>query len=687
MKPLNAELEVDINARERERERESSDNSRGKMGQHMFSNLLLLWSLSHELYTLGLTDEEPKEQSWNKQNLSSIPPDLSEGLRRLDLSNNFIRQLHTLGLPYLEQLDLSNNQLDLISEGAFQKLAQLEELNLSGNGLKNNLGSNSKALQSLTRLEILDLSMNGLSEEAATLYLGNKFSLDELKMSGNALTRLTPNLFRESRGLRSVSIDDNLISVIDEGTFEPLSQLEMLNLAKNNLAHICDFKLHQVKYLNLSRNSVEFFVTHENDDMYRLEILDLSHNKLLYFPIVPKMNRLRYLYLQYNMVGTLTSEAKMVSEANSLYNEIARKGNSRVTKNNLHSNWRLMPLIYVDLSYNHFTSFPLETLSLLSSLETLNFSHNCLENITWNIRNDSVSGDHRQLVFPSLKTLILQSNSLASISPLFLMTLTQLESLNLQDNSVQPCAPLDHLQSSTSTQQVNLNMSCVAFGKLRTLKSLNLKENKIKTLHANSFQKTSLVSLNLAKNSHMVMQAGALEDVQKTLQSLTLSEINMSSSELSLPCMPVLTKLNISYNNLNRIPSSLTCSRLREINIRNNAFYSLNQSLIRALSQDLRTMYISGNYFNCCDSKWLTLLFELDIKLPDISHTECFTGVSNIQITEYLKSPSMYCLSQTKAQKIHFGRVIIIVLFVSVILTVFIIVSRKVSCIQRSFIV
>ncbi|XP_062249152.1 transforming growth factor beta activator LRRC33-like [Platichthys flesus] len=660
-------------------------SSRGRMVRHMFLNLLLLWSLIYDVYITGLTHDDPKEQSWNNQNLDSVPQDLDVRLTRLDLSNNFIRQLHTLVLPRLEQLDLSSNQLDLISEGAFENLARLEELNLSRNALNNNLGSNSKALQSISRLTSLDISMNGLSDDAAELYLQNKSSLDQLKMTGNAITRLSHSLFEESKGLRAITIDDNLISVIEEGTFEPLSQLEMLNLAKNNLANICDFKLHQVKYLNLSRNSVEFFVTREDDQSYRLEILDLSFNKLLYFPIVPKINSLRYLDLQNNMVGTLNSEATMVTEANSLFSEIMNE--TIVRKNNLHSIWRQMPLIYLDLSYNHFRSFPLETLSLLSSLETLNFSYNCLQNIIWNIRNYSDSANRRQLFFSSLKHLNLQSNGLVYISPLFLNALTQIDTLNLQDNSVQLCSLMDHLESPKSTQRINHNTSCVAFEQLRTLKHLSLKENNIEMLHPNMFQETSLVSLNLARNPHMVMHVSALDGVQTTLSSLIISETNMTSSDLSLPCMPALTQLNISNNYLDVIPSSLSCSPLREMDIRNNRFLSLNYSLIHDLSVHLNVVYISGNYFNCCDSKWLKTLNELKINLPDITDTECFSGDSRVKMTDYLKSSSVYCVFHRKTQEVHIVQMFIIASFVFVIIMVFIVFTRKLCSTERSFIV
>lgn len=647
--------------------------------------LVLIFFKSAPSLRLTLCSFNFKEQSWNNRNLSSIPVDLDIRIRRLDLSNNFIRQLHKLELPCLEQLDLSNNQLDLISEGLFENLVRLEQLNLSRNELNNNLGNNSKALQSLSGLKDLDISMNGLSDFAAEHYLRNKSALDQLKMTGNALTRLSHKLFTESKSLRAIAIDDNLISEIEEGTFESLIQLEVLNLAKNNLAHICDFKLRQVKFLNLSRNSVEFFVTHEDSRLYRLEVLDLSHNKLLYFPIVPKTNRLRYLYLQNNMIGSY-SEAALVSETNSLYSEIV--GEKIAIKNNLHSNWRPMPLIYIDLSYNHFRSFPIETLSLLLSLETLNLSYNCLQSIIWDVRNDSDSGLLRQLFFRSLKHLDLQSNRLVYISPPFLSALAQIERLNLQDNSVQPCTSADHLGSINSTQQTNLDDLCVEFAYLGTLKHLNLKGNGIKMLQPNTFQGTSLVSLSLAKNPSLVMQEGALEGVQTTLQSLIISEINLTSSRLlSLPCMPALTHLNVSNNLLDTIPRSLSCSPLREIDIRHNVFITLNPSLIRALSTNLTVMHISGNPFNCCDNRWLMVLNETEITVPDISEAECFTRVRNLTVTEYLMNPSLYCSLRTKAQEVHFGQMMIIVLFAIVLLAVFIMFSRKLCCTQRSVMV
>lgn len=175
------------------------------------------------------------------------------------------------------------------------------------------------------------------------------------------------------------------------------------------------------------------------------------------------------------------------------------------------------------------------------------------------------------------------------------------------------------------------------------------------------------------------MQVGALEGLQNTLRSLVISDLNMSSP-ISLPCMPVLTQLNISNNNLDMMPSSLICSPLRAIDIRNNQFASLNHSLIRALSVHLNLMYISRNYFNCCDSKWLKVLHELKINLPDINDTVCFTNNRNVAMTDILTLTSLDCVFHPKANEIHFRQMFLIVLFVTVVLTVLIIIARKLCC-------
>ncbi|TNN47715.1 Leucine-rich repeat-containing protein 32 [Liparis tanakae] len=365
----------------------------------------------------------------------------------------------------------------------------------------------------------------------------------------------------------------------------------------------------------------------------------------------------------------------MVSEANALYGEIMSENTE--TKNHLHSNWRRMPLLHIDLSYNHFSSVPLETLGRLTSLQTLNLSFNCLQNISWDIRPDDVSGPRRQLFFSSLKYLSLQGNGLAHVAPRFLAALSRVETLNLQDNAVRPCACAD-----PSAQGADL--TCVAIGRLRTLKHLNLKNNGIRTLPPDTFLESSLLSLDLSANAPLAVPRGALRGARRTLRSLVLSGGNMSGSELWLPCMPALARLDVSNNRLQELPGSLSCSPLAEIDVRNNQLLAVNRSLLLALAPRLRLMHISGNGFNCCDSSWLRAALELHVELPDVNDTVCFTSEADMAMAEYLREPSGKCLLHTHAQDVPVGTKVITVLFVAVMSTALLGLCRKVCRTQSA---
>ncbi|KAL0974361.1 hypothetical protein UPYG_G00219420 [Umbra pygmaea] len=411
------------------------------------TNLLLLLLLRGNLSTSFSQlrtplhyDDTQEHSSWSSQNLSSVPEVLDVRLMHLDLSRNFIRHINSPGLylPSLKTLDLSYNQLQTITEGAFRDVTKLQELNVARNLLSHNVDGNSQALGSLNRLRRLDLSMNGLDDDAAELYLRKKSVLEHLDLTGNLLMQLAPKQFADSRSLRSINMENNLITVIEKGTFEPLKKLETLNLAKNNLVYICDFKLHQIKLLNLSRNSIEVFFTSTDGQMYNLEILDLSYNKLLYFPMIPTTNQLRSLHLQSNMLGFLEADT-MLSEASSLYRELKADDVNDAVEYDIYSNWRMMPLTSIDLSSNHFRSFPVEAVSQLTSLSTLNLSNNCIQAISYNMtKNGGGHGENfhpPSLTFPSLRFFSLQNNGLWQLSLFFLENLPSIETLNLRQNA------------------------------------------------------------------------------------------------------------------------------------------------------------------------------------------------------------------------------------------------------------
>ncbi|KAJ8255440.1 hypothetical protein GJAV_G00204900 [Gymnothorax javanicus] len=549
----------------------------------------------------GCVQVNPEELSCAKLNLTSVPTRLDPRLKRLDLSYNWIKNMSLLDLRSLQELDASGNGLRFLQEGTFQGMFRLRTLILAGNALNKNAATNSKAFPSLLGLRSLDMSSNGLDQHAVAYYLDQLYSLNHLKLANNALTKLTSSMFSRSHRLTSLNMENNLILDIEEGTFESLKRLAWLNLAHNNLACICDFTLHGLKVLNLSRNSIEFFITNQSNESFLLEMLDLSHNSLLYFPILPKINHLRHIHLQNNKLGILLPE-KSILEANSLYKEIHY---AALGSNETYSIRSLELLTHLDLSMNELTSFPSETFSYLPSLEALNISSNCLHDFGLKFfqRKHGQLGTPHSEVFPALRSLDLQHNQISSLE--LAEALPRIETLNLRSNLVNPCAGN---QSQLSQLKDSKGAACVSFSGIRTLKHLNLGENGIDSLLPLTFQHTPLASLDLSRNPAMTMVGGALRGLEGTLEMLIASGNEMEGSDLSLQCLGALKKLDLAWNRLQVLPDSVGCSPLQELDLRHNRFTLLDGRLLTRLASHLAAVFISGNAFNCCTGDWLEIL-------------------------------------------------------------------------------
>ncbi|KAE8280037.1 hypothetical protein D5F01_LYC22174 [Larimichthys crocea] len=136
---------------------------------------------------------------------------------------------------------------------------------------------------------------------AATL-LQNLTSLEYLNLSGNLLRRLDETSFQDLHQLKELDLQRNLIFEID-AAFDSNPLLQRLNLAFNYLPCLVDFHMTQMVVLNASHNFIEWFIaTQDLNDTFQLETLDLSDNKLLFFPFLPDQSRLRNLYLSHNSI-------------------------------------------------------------------------------------------------------------------------------------------------------------------------------------------------------------------------------------------------------------------------------------------------------------------------------------------------------------------------------------------------
>ncbi|KAM9803185.1 nyctalopin [Syngnathus typhle] len=112
-----------------------------------------------------------------------------------------------LGLGSLKYLNLQENRINVIHDGAFQDLVRLENFYLNDN-----------LLSDLPRL-----AFKGLSR------------LKMLNLGGNRLTNISKTWFSDLLELEILYLDRNQLVYIEEGTFENLTSLITLHLNSNNL--------------------------------------------------------------------------------------------------------------------------------------------------------------------------------------------------------------------------------------------------------------------------------------------------------------------------------------------------------------------------------------------------------------------------------------------------------------------
>lgn len=174
------------------------------------------------------------------------------------ISNTTFRIPSALPSFQMSSLDLSNNLLEVIENGAFGCLTQINNLFLSGNRLTN-LNS---AMFGAVAIHYLDVSFNritqvqrsslpalssiqGLTLEGnlistvSTLTFGDpQSSLASINMAKNHLTSVPPLVFANCSMLSSLNIADNNLTLLTPSYFETLTALTTLNLARNNIAII-----------------------------------------------------------------------------------------------------------------------------------------------------------------------------------------------------------------------------------------------------------------------------------------------------------------------------------------------------------------------------------------------------------------------------------------------------------------
>ncbi|XP_074537517.1 toll-like receptor 9 [Halichoeres trimaculatus] len=297
--------------------------------------------------------------------LTSIPW-LPESLKVLDLEKNHIFQIaDPLGTPHLEQLFLSMNcfyanpcsQPYYIGERVFRELSNLKNLTLG----YNNVTSIPKGLP--PSLKTLDLRENKITEVLNGAF-ANLTSLERLVLEWNCQRcdhaarpcfpcpnndslRLHPNsLYSENSSITFLSLRGNSLRTFPEGLFRPLKNLHGLDLSDNLLAYAIQngtffSELNSLRWISL---------------IYNYEPL-MTFPKLTLSPHMSNISNLEKLLLSGNFFHEVSDESiDVLSELKNLKSLELRM--NFINSCDLKGLQKLPSLISIDLSQNMLNFLP-----------------------------------------------------------------------------------------------------------------------------------------------------------------------------------------------------------------------------------------------------------------------------------------------------------------------------------------
>ncbi|KAM6122241.1 transforming growth factor beta activator LRRC33 [Pterocles gutturalis] len=570
--------------------------------------------------------------------LSSIPGNLRGDTEELLLDGNTIRVLGNASLlsyHQLRHLSLAKNRLELIEPGTFLSSQGLQVLSLADNLLFTNYSLTAAALSALPALRTLDLSGNCLTEDMVSVLVWNLSSLESLSVARNIIMRLDSSVFTNLTQLLELNLEKNYIFEIDQA-FEGLQRLQRLNIAYNYLPCIVEFGLTQLRVLNVSNNIIEWFLALESNDLFELEVLDLSHNRLLFFPVLPRQSKLHSLLLKANEMSFYQRLPNGTSLADVTVQFLLIDGNSTsVTTVSLwdevcHSN--LSSLRLLDMSQNQVWYLPEGLLAQMPSLTHLKLNQNCLETFHLSERDPlamlmELDLSQNQLlelvgtgdILPNLQLFNLSTNRLRALPPGVFTYTRKITTVDLSRNRVDLC-PRPAVTGEAESPP------CMDIRGVETLTHLSLAGCGLRGLGGHPFQGTSLVHLDLSDN-HQALSGDLewLQDLAVTLQVLSLRNTSLSSTAVDFSAFNSLVRLDLAGNSLTVFPTSLEVLKLRSLDLRDNCLPALPPDVAwTPLGKSLREVYLSRNPYNCCTLGWWDALQRAEgLDIPDGLEVTC----------------------------------------------------------------
>ncbi|XP_073126999.1 uncharacterized protein [Henckelia pumila] len=474
-------------------------------------------------------------------------------------------------LEMLELLHLGYNKLTGTIPSEIGKLQNLRDLRMQNNFLS---GSIPSSLFNISSLRMLWLPKNKLSG-SLTEEFGNLTVLEELYLSDNSFVGVIPQRLGELQEMTALDLGVNrLRGSIPLGIFN-ISALTLLSVTENNLTGKLPLDIgHLLPYLGglyLGKNNFDGPLPYSILNCSELTVLDLSENEFT-GPIPNSLGNLRALTHLNLMVNNFITESTSpeLSFITSLVN--------------------CRDLIQLAISYNPLNGvLPLSIGNLSSSLRTIyatdakikghipNEIGNLSGLVTLYLSTNDLTGFIPKTLdgLSKLQQFYLATNQIAGPIPNDVCKLKNLGALDLSENQLTGSVP-GCLGNVSSLREIVLNLNNLSSGipdsiwNLHDLLVLDLSSNSFtNSLSAQIGNLKMATSINLSKNQLSNDIPSRIGDL-KSLIDLSLAHNRFQGSiPQSMGDMLNLVSLDLSYNKISgTIPMSLeTLKHLEHFNV------------------------------------------------------------------------------------------------------------------------
>ena len=328
-------------------------------------------------------------------------------------------------LKKLTTLMLSNNMLSSISNESFKEMSSLEKVQFNGNELTEQLD-----LSGLAKAKIISLQNCSIRIISSPLFQ-RKSNVQEINLSSNGLSLLHPLAFSHMIETTFMRLENNFLTTdnVCSLVWQTLISLKHLILYNNTIHSIlphCFYGLTSLLLLNVDKSNITRLEKNAFRGLESLEVLQLRYNRLetLTNGTFTGLHNLQMMNLDENNIRTINAGT---------FSGLINLRQLMLTRNNLDtpyicfSVWNFLTALQdLNLHTNAITSILTGCFNILKSLQILHLGRN----------NISVLGNEAFGELESLVNIDLSHNKLSAVKKGSFRGLFNLLKLNLQDNKI-----------------------------------------------------------------------------------------------------------------------------------------------------------------------------------------------------------------------------------------------------------